>query len=122
MGVRRAAIRRLDIELGIPTNLIKPFDLLYLTRIRYQGLSDDNWGEYEIDYILFLQRDLNIKPNPDEVSEVRWIARSEIDNFMKITPLFTPWFLHIYKHYLLNWWDNLHNLTNMQDHINIPHH
>lgn len=121
IGIRRAAIRRLNYELGIPSNEIEPFDLFYLTRIRYQAPSNDRWGENEIDYILFLQRDhFNINPNSDEVSEVRWISRSEINNFMEITPLLTPWFRHIYKYKLLHWWDNLHNLNKMQDHENIP--
>lgn len=121
IGIRRAAIRRICYELGIPSNEIKPSDLHYITRIRYQAPSNDIWGEHEIDYILFLQRDnVTINPNPDEVSEVRWVSRSEIENFMKATPLLTPWFRHIYKYKLLHWWDNLHNLSKMQDHQNIP--
>ncbi|XP_077281376.1 isopentenyl-diphosphate delta isomerase [Temnothorax americanus] len=120
MGVRRAAIRRLGYELGIPSGEIKPSDLFYLTRIRYQAPSNDRWGEHEIDYIMFLQRDdITIKPNPDEVSETRWVSRSEIDNFIKTTSLLTPWFRLIYKFKLLHWWDNLHNLSKMQDHRNI---
>lgn len=120
IGIRRAAIRRLNYELGIPKNEIKPFDLFYLTRIHYQAPSNDRWGEHEIDYILFLQRDnFNVSPNPDEVSEIRWMARSEIDDFMKTTPLVTPWFYRVYKYKLLHWWDNLHNLSKMQDHHNI---
>lgn len=120
IGVRRAAIRRLNYELGIPSNEIKPSDLIYLTRIRYQKPSNDRWGEHEIDYILFLQRDnIPINPNPDEVSEIQWMPRSEIDKFMKIKPLVTPWFDLIYKFKLLHWWDNLHALTKMQDHKSI---
>jgi isopentenyl-diphosphate Delta-isomerase len=120
IGVRRAAIRRLNYELGIPTNEIKPSDLTYLTRIRYQKPSNDRWGEHEIDYILFLQRDnISLNPNPDEVSEIRWVPRSEIEKFMKSKPLVTPWFELIYKFKLLHWWDNLHGLTKMQDHKSI---
>ncbi|XP_011689841.1 PREDICTED: isopentenyl-diphosphate Delta-isomerase 1 isoform X1 [Wasmannia auropunctata] len=121
IGVRRAAIRRLNYELGIPTSEVKPADLFYLTRIRYQAPSNNRWGEHEIDYILFLQRDnLTINPNPDEVSETRWVPRSEIDNFMKTTSLLTPWFRLIYKFKLLHWWDNLHGLAKLVDHQNIP--
>lgn len=120
IGVRRAAIRRLGYELGIPSDEIKPFDLFYLTRIHYQASSNNRWGEHEIDYVLFLQRDnITINPNPDEVSEIRWMSRSELDNFMKTTSLLTPWFRLIYKFKLLHWWDNLHNLTEMQDLQNI---
>ncbi|XP_011647799.1 isopentenyl-diphosphate Delta-isomerase 1 [Pogonomyrmex barbatus] len=122
IGVRRAAIRRLNYELGIPSNEIKPSDFFYLTRIRYQAPSNDHWGEHEIDYILFLQRDdITIDPNPDEVSEIRWVSRSEIENFMKTTSLLTPWFRLIYKFKLLQWWDNLHSLNKFQDHENVTY-
>ncbi|XP_011881598.1 PREDICTED: isopentenyl-diphosphate Delta-isomerase 1 isoform X2 [Vollenhovia emeryi] len=121
MGVRRAAIRRLGYELGIPSNELKPSDFTYLTRIRYQASSNGRWGEHEIDHILFLQRDnITIKPNPDEVGEIRWVSRSEIDNFMKTTPLLTPWFRLIYEYNLPYWWDNLHNLSKVQDFKSIP--
>lgn len=121
MGVRRAAIRRLNYELGVPTDEVKPSDLFYLTRIRYQAPSNDRWGEHEIDYIMFLQRDnITIDPNPDEVSEIRWVSRSEIEKFMNTEPLLSPWFNLIYKFKLLHWWDNLHDLPKLQDHQNIP--
>ncbi|XP_018399241.1 PREDICTED: isopentenyl-diphosphate Delta-isomerase 1-like [Cyphomyrmex costatus] len=120
IGVRRAAIRRLGYELGIPSNEIKPSDLFYLTRITYEFPSNDRWGEHEIDYILFLQGDnITINPNPDEVSEIQWVPRSEIENFIKTAPLTTPWLRMIYNFKLLHWWDNLHALAEMQDHQNI---
>lgn len=119
MGIRKAAIRRLNYELGISTEEIKPSDLFYLTRIYYKAVSDNRWGEHEIDYVLFIQKDVTIDPNPDEVSEIRWVPRSEIENFVKtVTPL-TPWFRLIYQHKLLTWWDNLHALNKMQDVDNI---
>lgn len=120
MGVRRAAIRRLNYELGIPTDEIKPFELFYLTRIYYEAVSNDRWGEHEIDYVLFLQKkNITIDPNPDEISEVRWVSRSEIDNFVKTVSPLTPWFRLIYQYKLLDWWDNIHDLSKMQDLDNI---
>ncbi|KAL0121286.1 hypothetical protein PUN28_008743 [Cardiocondyla obscurior] len=120
IGVRRAAIRRLNFELGVPSNEITPSDLFYLTRIYYQAPSSDRWGEHEIDYILFLQRDdITIKPNPDEVTDIQWVSRLEIDNFIKANPLLTPWFRLIYNFKLLHWWDNLHNLSQICDVKNI---
>lgn len=119
-GIRRAAVRRLSYELGIPRTEIQPAELFYLTRIHYKAVSDSRWGEHEIDYMLFLQKDVTIDPNPDEVSEVRWVPRSEIENFVKTvqSPL-TPWFRLILKHKLLHWWDNLETLDKMQDADNI---
>jgi isopentenyl-diphosphate delta-isomerase len=119
IGIRKAAIRRLNYELGISNEEIKPSDLFYLTRIYYEAVSDNRWGEHEIDYVLFVQKNVTIDPNPDEVSEIRWVPRSEIENFVKtVTPL-TPWFRLIYQHKLLTWWDNLHALNKMQDVDNI---
>ncbi|XP_032679702.1 isopentenyl-diphosphate Delta-isomerase 1 [Odontomachus brunneus] len=120
IGIRRAAVRRLSYELGIPSTEIQPSELFYLTRIHYKAVSDSRWGEHEIDYMLFLQKDVTIDPNPDEVSEVRWVPRREIENFVKTvkSPL-TPWFRLVLKHKLLHWWDNLDTLDKRQDVDNI---
>lgn len=121
IGIRRAAVRRLCYELGIPSTEIQPNELFYLTRIYYEAVSGNRWGEHEIDYVLFMQKDnVTIDPNPDEVSEVQWVSRSEIENFVKTvqSPL-TPWFRLILKYKLLHWWDNLGALDKLQDVDNI---
>lgn len=79
IGVKRAAQRRLNIELGIPYEQCQPQDFHYLTRMLYADSGDGVWGEYELDYILFLIKDLEINPNPDEVREIRYIKRHELD-------------------------------------------
>ncbi|CAJ1081781.1 isopentenyl-diphosphate Delta-isomerase 1 [Xyrichtys novacula] len=56
IGVRRAAQRRLEAELGIPMAQVTPDEMTYLTRIHYKAQSDGVWGEHEIDYILFMQK------------------------------------------------------------------
>lgn len=57
----------------------RPENFHYLTRIHYADVGDGIWGEHEIDYILFLQKDFDLQPNPSEVSEVRFIKRSEME-------------------------------------------
>ena len=58
-GVKNAAIRKLDHELGIVD--ILPSDFKYLTRLHYWAADvvthgqSSPWGEHEIDYILFIQ-------------------------------------------------------------------
>lgn len=86
----------------------------YLTRIHYADNGDGIWGEHEIDYILFLQKDVDLNPNPNEVSELMYIKRDDIDSAVLQVPL-TPWFYLILKHRLKMWWDNLHQLEKFED-------
>ena len=78
IGVRRAAQRRLKIELGID-EIDAPLDeFIYLTRVLYKAPSDGNtWGEHEVDYILILKKDIEIRPNPNEVSYVKFLNKDE---------------------------------------------
>ncbi|XP_064551221.1 isopentenyl-diphosphate Delta-isomerase 1 [Drosophila montana] len=120
LGIRLAAQRRLNYELGIPTDEIKPENFNYLTRIHYADRGDGVWGEHEIDYILFLQKDVTLKPNANEVSEVRFLKRDEIDEAIaKFSAPLTPWFALILRHRLKQWWDNLHRLKQLEDLQNI---
>jgi len=47
LGVRNAASRKLEHELGIPRVQTKADEFQYLTRIHYLAPSDDVWGEHE---------------------------------------------------------------------------
>jgi len=115
-GIRKAAQRRLNYELGIPTSQIRPENFHFLTRIHYAHTGDGTWGEHEIDYILFLQKDVELKPNTNEVSEVHYIKRDEIDAAVeKFHAPMTPWFKLILQHRLKLWWDNLHQLKKFED-------
>lgn len=114
IGIRKAAQRRLNYELGIPMAQVRPEYFHYLTRIHYADTGDGVWGEHEIDYILFLQKDVDLNPNPNEVSELLYIKRDDIDRAMEQVPL-TPWFHLILKHRLKTWWDNLHQLEKFED-------
>ncbi|KAF7393940.1 hypothetical protein HZH68_010759 [Vespula germanica] len=117
IGIRRAAQRRLNYELGIPLSEIQLSDFFYLSRIHYFSSGDGIWGEHEIDYILFLQKDhITIDPNPDEVSEVQWVSKSMINDLTRtIKAPLTPWFQLILQYKLQLWWDNLKTLDKVQD-------
>ncbi|KFM62681.1 Isopentenyl-diphosphate Delta-isomerase 1, partial [Stegodyphus mimosarum] len=123
LGVKRAAQRRLGIELGIDPASVAPEDFLYMTRIMYTAPSDDQWGEREIDYILVLKKDVELNPNPNEVKECVFVARNDLQGFLdgmknkgyKIT----PWFQLIAKSFLPNYWDNLDKLKPLRDHKTI---
>jgi len=46
-GVRRAAVRKLDQELGIKAAQVPLEKFDFLTRIHYKAPSDGKWGEHE---------------------------------------------------------------------------
>lgn len=100
---------------------MRPENFHYLTRIHYIDRGDGVWGEHEIDYILFLQKDINVKPNPGEVSEVQWISRKHLDSeIAALNAPLTPWFELILKSGRLSlWWDNLSRLKKFEDHKTI---
>lgn len=120
LGVKAAARRRLHYELGIPPDQIDFKDVKYLTRIHYQASDDGVWGEHEIDYILFLQKDVTLKPNQNEVSEVKYVGRDEFSKYLGCLkdPL-TPWFRLIAHSRLPFWWDNLSTVHLLKDHTTI---
>ncbi|CAO1626920.1 unnamed protein product [Sympodiomycopsis kandeliae] len=110
IGVRRAAQRKLEHELGIPNEQVPIDEFQYLTRIHYLAPCDGGvWGEHEIDYILFITAPVTLNPNPNEVCDVRYVSPSELKALMEeLDPAaFTPWFKLIVKKFLFPWWDVL---------------
>ena len=53
-----------------------------MTRILYQAPSDHKWGEREIDYVLVIQKDVELNPNPNEVKECVYVGRSDLKGFL----------------------------------------
>eukprot|EP00095_Tigriopus_kingsejongensis_P009104 snap_masked-scaffold295_size218279-processed-gene-1.19 protein:Tk09104 transcript:snap_masked-scaffold295_size218279-processed-gene-1.19-mRNA-1 annotation:"isopentenyl-diphosphate delta-isomerase i" len=106
IGVRRAAQRRVQAELGIEAQDCPVDDMVYLTRILYSAPSaGGQWGENEMDYILFLRRnELAFKPNPNEVKDVAFIRRQDLDDFIQERKAkneeFTPWFSLLVRSFL----------------------
>ena len=92
-----------------------------MTRIHYIDRGDGYWGEHEIDYILFLQKDVDVTPNPAEVSEVRWIKRDNLEkDIAKLNGPITPWFKFLLKTGRLSlWWNNLSRLKKFEDYKTI---
>lgn len=111
LGVRRAARRKLEDELGISPDSFELDEFKYLTRLHYKAPSDGLWGEHEIDYILFLQKDIPFVPNAEEVSEVKYVSQDELRSIIeegeKGNLLVTPWFRLIVNNFLWKWWDAL---------------
>jgi geranylgeranyl diphosphate synthase type I len=79
MGVKRAAIRKLEQELGIDPSSISLDDITYMTKMRYAARMNRQWIERELDHILVLCTDVEVNPNPNEVAQVMWVSREELE-------------------------------------------
>ncbi|XP_015929284.1 isopentenyl-diphosphate Delta-isomerase 1 [Parasteatoda tepidariorum] len=123
LGVKRAAQRRLHIELGVEPDSIAANEFLYMTRILYTAPFDNRWGEREIDYVLLVQKDVELNPNPNEVKDCVYVSRDKLKSFLddvqKKGLKVTPWFKLIAENFLLKYWDNLDNLKPLRDHKTI---
>ncbi|CAJ2513698.1 Uu.00g018170.m01.CDS01 [Anthostomella pinea] len=107
-GVKRAAQRKLDHELGIKTEQVPFDDFHFLTRIHYKAPSDGKWGEHEIDYILFIKANVDLNSNPNEVQDTKYVTPEDLKELFKDPTLkFTPWFKLICESMLFEWWESL---------------
>jgi len=108
LGVRVAASRKLEHELGIPKSQTPVDEFQYLTRIHYLAPSDGIWGEHEVDYIIFLTADVNVTPNTNEIRDHKYVSKAELQAmFREEGNSFTPWFKLIADNFLFSWWDTL---------------
>ncbi|KAI1806209.1 Isopentenyldiphosphate isomerase [Daldinia bambusicola] len=109
-GVKRAAQRKLDQELGIKKEQVPFEDFHFLTRIHYKAPSDGKWGEHEIDYILFIKANVDLNVNPNEVRDTKYVTADELKALFKDPTLkFTPWFKLICQSMLFEWWESLNS-------------
>jgi len=114
-GAKRAAMRKLEHELGITVGALSPEAFNYITRIHYCAASGDVWGEHEIDYIMLAECDsktMPLKPNAEEVDAVKWVTKEQLqqmfdDEKRNKTTTMTPWFRLICDSFTFKWWDYL---------------
>jgi len=113
-GVRRAAQRRIGVELGVGEGEVRAEDIMYLTRILYQAPSSGMWGEHELDYILMMRGDPVVRPNTEEVKDIAWVRRTDLPDFLADLDSrgveVTPWFKLISRSLLPTWWADLENV------------
>ncbi|PAV60053.1 hypothetical protein WR25_19539 [Diploscapter pachys] len=98
-GVVRAAIRKIDHELGV--GHLEKQDMKVQGRFLYKALmADSPWGEHELDYALIYRNlDLNrIRINEEEVSDVKAVESDELMEWIHKEPTsFSPWFSLFYR-------------------------
>jgi isopentenyl-diphosphate delta-isomerase len=121
----------LDQELGIKAEQVPIDKFEFLTRIHYLAPSDGKWGEHEgefmretsyiciltcqillVDYILFIQADVDVNPNPNEVQDTKYVTPDELKSMFSDPALkFTPWFKLICNSMLFEWWSHFGSAT-----------
>jgi len=123
-GVKLAAQRKISHELGIPAEEVPLDKFKFLTRIHYKAKSDEQWGEHEIDYILFMKcPKITVTPNFSEVKDYKFVSLGDVkmivQNAVNGTLKITPWFHLIFDKFLAPWWEQLQKNPNElpQDHI-----
>ena len=77
MGVKRAAVRKLEQELGIDPSTVSTDDMVFMTKMRYAARMNHEWIEREVDHILVMCADLEINPNPNEVANICLLYTSD---------------------------------------------
>ena len=61
-----------------------------------------------VDYILFIQADVDLHVNPNEVQATQYVSPDELKQLFQRTDLkFTPWFKLICNSMLFEWWSHL---------------
>ena len=120
-GAKRAAVRKLLHELGIRPDSVPIDGFRFLTRLHYCARDgpEGEWGEHEVDYILFIRADVPIDPNPEEVMNTRYVTHSELKDMMdpKNGLLWSPWFRIIAENWLGTWWDDIDGVLMDGKHI-----
>ncbi|XP_058102515.1 isopentenyl-diphosphate Delta-isomerase I isoform X2 [Magnolia sinica] len=117
LGVKNAAQRKLFDELGIPAEDLPIDQFVPVGRMLYKAPSDGKWGEHELDYLLFIVRDVHLHPNPEEVADVKYVNRDQLKELLRKADAgeegvkLSPWFKLVVDNFLLKWWDHLERGT-----------
>jgi isopentenyl-diphosphate delta-isomerase len=86
-----AANRRLDEEMGMRANLHEAFFFIYRAEL------DHGMIEHEFDHVFIGFSDDVPNPNPEEVSDYKWMTVADIQNSIHENPsLWTEWFKVIF--------------------------
>ncbi|OIW04796.1 hypothetical protein TanjilG_16152 [Lupinus angustifolius] len=70
-----------------------------------------------LDYLLFIVRDVNVTPNPDEVADVKYVNRDQLKELLEKADAgdeglkLSPWFRLVVDNFLFKWWDHVEKGT-----------
>jgi isopentenyl-diphosphate Delta-isomerase len=86
----KEAEKRLKEEMGFECSLEEKFCFIYKAEL------GKNMIEHEYDHVLFGQYNRNPNPNPEEVSDWKWVSLSSLKQDVKKNPeKYTPWLMLI---------------------------
>lgn len=86
--IMEAAKSRLQEEAGIICSLKPLFEFIYMHQF------EDDLYEHEYDHVFIGEYFGDFRPDPEEISEMKWISFSELEKEIKENPnQFAPWFL-----------------------------
>ena len=72
------------------------------------ALADANVSWRPVDYILFIQAEVDVRGNPNEVQDARFVTPDELRVMLRDDRLqFTPWFKLMCESLLFEWWEHL---------------
>lgn len=109
MGVKRAAVRKLEQELGINPASVSTDDMVFMTKMRYAARMNQQWIERELDHIIVMCADVEIHPNPNEVANTMWVDREAMEAMLleerEANQAIAPWFRCIAARVMRpSWW------------------
>jgi len=92
--VKDAAARRLFEELGFSV------PLTFLQTVKYDVPLDNDMREKELTHVFRGISEEPLKPHPDEIMEVRWIAPDQLySNMQSHSQDYAAWFLYYQQNY-----------------------
>ncbi len=104
-GVKEAARRKLDQELGIPRTITNDWKFNHIGRFEYKCRWDSDWVEHEIDHVLIVEADCEVDLNRNEIQSVDWLDNDSLIQMMERkgrwkSQLIAPWFEAIFNNFL----------------------
>ena len=102
--------KRVLDELGMDISDSIVYEINELGRFKYFK-QFDKYAEHEIDhvFVMYINNRLELHPNPDEVSEIKWMDLWNLGDWMLSNPEdFTAWFFAVYNMYI---WQEIWNPT-----------
>lgn len=73
-----------------------------------------------MDYVLFMQKEVTLQPNANEVKDCWYASQTQIKELLQKSSedpntLVTPWFKLIADHFLFKWWASLNDLSHFEN-------